>query len=63
MDEKEAPKCPRCGSDSPISEIAGAGKRCGACGFQWNVSKNPVSDAVLRRRAFGVQGNWRRPEK
>jgi len=61
MDEREAPKCPRCGSGSPISEIAGAGSRCQQCGCQWNVSKNPVADAVAARKRQGVVG-WR-PQK
>jgi len=56
MSEKEV--CEKCGSDL-ISEIPGAGKRCQACGFQWGVSKNPVADAVAKRRAEGVHG-WKR---
>ncbi len=60
MSENEKELCPQCGS-ALISEITGAGKRCGQCGFQWGVSKNPVADAVAERKRQGVHGGWRRP--
>ena len=58
MDEKEASKCPKCGSDL-ISEIAGAGKRCGACGHQFAVVRDPIGEAARKRREVGFVGNWR----
>ncbi len=60
MSESEKEVCQKCGSDL-ISEITGAGKRCGQCGFQWGVSKNPVADAVAARKVQGVVG-WKRPQ-
>src|SRR6267154_3896910 len=55
VNEEPRPVCPKCGSDL-IREIPGAGVRCQACGFQWNVSKNPVADACAARKASGVVG-------
>jgi tRNA(Ile2) C34 agmatinyltransferase TiaS len=62
MNEKEVPKCPRCGSGSPISEIAGAGLRCGQCGHQFNQTKDVIAEAARKRRQAGFVGNWR-PQK
>lgn len=60
MSEKKE-VCPRCGSDL-ISEIAGAGKRCGACGHQWAVVRDVIGEAARQRKATGFVG-WRRPQQ
>lgn len=59
MDEKE--KCPRCESEL-ISEIAGVGKRCQQCGFQFAQVRDAVGDAARRRKQEGFRG-WRRPHQ
>jgi tRNA(Ile2) C34 agmatinyltransferase TiaS len=58
MNEREAPKCPRCGSGSPISEIAGAGLRCGQCGHQWALVRDVIGESARRRKQEGFRGNW-----
>jgi len=61
MNKEQKVTCPKCQSDLTI-EIPGAGKRCQACAFQWNVSKNPIADAVATRKLQGVVG-WKREPK
>ncbi len=57
MSEKEV--CQKCGS-SLIVQL-GTQKHCNACGHDFGVSKNPVADAVQKRKLQGVVG-WRRPD-
>jgi len=59
MNESEKEVCPKCGS-SLIVQL-GTQKHCNACGHD-EVSRNPISDAVAKRRAEGFQGGWRRPQ-
>ena len=54
---EEKPVCPHCSSALTIT--IGNQRHCNNCGADFDVSKNPISDAVAKRRAEGFQGGWR----
>jgi hypothetical protein len=59
MSEETKPTCPKCGSEliQPISNAS----RCGACGHQFNLDRNPIATRAQTARA-DARGWPKRPE-
>jgi tRNA(Ile2) C34 agmatinyltransferase TiaS len=61
MSEETKPVCPKCGSNL-IQSITNA-SRCGQCGHQFDLDRNPISTQAHASKNSGWIGWKREPQK
>lgn len=59
----ETPKpCPNCHAGPELQQWVANSIRCGACGFQYNVIKDVISEQARQRKEQGFRGFTKPPK-